>query len=66
MLKHGDKVRIISDWIVEDSKNLLAVVDKLQTNGIMKCARIKWLGRNPTKLVEEYGIVFPIDELKKV
>ena len=66
MLKQGDKVKVISDWISEDSRNLFAVIDKLQKNGIMNCARIKWLGRNPNKLIEEYGIVFPIDELKKV
>ena len=62
MFKKNDKVQVTSDWILEDAKNRLGVIIWVRSDNFVE---IKWL-KNPTYMLENYGFIFPLDELKKV
>ncbi len=62
MLKQGDKIKVISDWILEDTKNRLGLIIRVRLDNFVE---IKWL-KNPAYMMENYGFIFPLDELKKV
>ena len=66
MLKMGDRVRVISDWVDEDINHRQAVVIGFQMNGSQQFAQVKWLGKCSSQMLELYGFIFPLDELKKV
>lgn len=62
MFKTGDRVRIYNSW-VDDNKSV-AVIQGFQINGGHKFAIVKWL-KHTNKMAEEYGVLFPLDELRK-
>jgi hypothetical protein len=65
-LKNGDKVRIVSDWIIE--KNLTATVIKVRNHDLRPGKTMTFVTvKFPTSaLAEKYGVQFPIDEVRKV
>ena len=66
MIKPNDKCRVTSDWIPSTVKARRVQVIRLQQNGNQKFARVMWLGKNARKNESEYGVLFALDELKRV
>jgi uncharacterized protein YhbP (UPF0306 family) len=62
MFKSGDRVRIVNAWVLESKA--VAVIQGFQFNAGIQFAKVKWL-KNTNKMAEEYGVLFPLDELRK-
>jgi hypothetical protein len=62
-LKIGQRIRVVNDWV--DASKERGTIQGFQTNGNTKFARIKWLGKNAYSLTDEWGVLFPLDELRK-
>ncbi len=60
--KVGDKVQVRNEWISEEAKTAIGVIDRFQINGTIKFAVLKWA----RELSIDNGNIFPIDELRKV
>jgi len=62
----GDKVRVYNSWIDAEGKKLTATIDKFQKNGTIKFAKVRWLGKQAFDATSKYGVLFPLNELRKV
>jgi len=66
MIKINDKCRLLCDWIPPEVKTKRVQVIRLQKNGRQKFARIIWLGKNARQNEQEYGVLFSLEELRKI
>lgn len=58
----GDKVRVVNDWLPDETKKVKAKIIKFQQNRNMTFAELCW----PKSVdVREVGNLFPLDELRK-
>jgi len=65
--KKGDRVRIVNDWIGPYAKKYTAVVDNFEKHGMMEFVKVRWTGKAAEqKFSEKFGVLFPIDELRKI
>lgn len=62
----GCRVHVVNDWFPPEAKKAYAVVDNFQKNGTMEYAKLRWVGKMADLLTAEYGILFPLDELRVV
>jgi len=71
-LRIGDRVKIRNDWLSKEAKQTYARIKKFYNyqpyrNGhIIKMAEVEWFGKNYQKLTIECGVIFPLDEIKKI
>ena len=41
----GNRVKVVNNWMDEDGKKAMAVVEKIQRNGNIEFAQIRWVGK---------------------
>lgn len=63
-MKVNDKCHLTSDWISAEAKKAYVQVIGFQTN-IEQYARVIWLGRKAKEFETQFGILFPVKELRK-
>jgi hypothetical protein len=67
--KVGDQCHIVNDWLPAEAKAKVVIIFKLHENGWstrVTFAEIRWSGRGSAEMTEQYGVIFPLDELRKV
>jgi hypothetical protein len=62
----GDRCRIVNTWISTEAKKKRVLIINFQENGNIIFAKVQWLGSGRKEYEEQYGILFPLDELKKI
>jgi hypothetical protein len=66
MIKVLDKCRIVCDWVPPAVKQRRVQVMRFQQNGNIQFAKIRWIGKQSRDNEEKYGVLFSLDELRKV
>ncbi len=62
----GETVEIKIDWDQGFHRGKRFQITGFQMNGTTECARGFWKGKYARKMSEEYGILFPLLDLKKI
>lgn len=67
MLRIGDRCTVNVDWGNKTFlRNKRAQVVKIQQHGTQTFVKIFWIGKYAQKLEDEFGLLFEIEDLKRI